>query len=106
MHVSVYAIITTKDTQVTGVDINAVWLSCGDKKIGDGLENHYSPKNPKTIVAITNGSDQIDNVTYSHWWGASDNGKTLARIDPFYGNSDDSANWSSQIMGGTPGWQN
>ncbi len=24
MHVSVYAIITTKDTQVTGVDINAI----------------------------------------------------------------------------------
>ncbi len=101
-----FAIITTKDTEVAGVDIDAVWLSCGDKEIGDGLENKFDKKNPKTIVTITNSSDQIDSVTYSDKWGASDDGKTLARIDPFYGNSDDPTNWNSLVMGGTPGGPN
>ncbi len=110
-----YAIITTDDTQVTGVDPDALWLSSGDENIGNGLTNKSGKGKGKgkkkdnearTIVTITDGTNQIDSVTYSNTWGAYGDGKTLARIDPYYGNSDDPTNWNSQTMGGTPGSQN
>jgi len=111
-----YAIITTDDTQVTGVDMNAIWLSSGDENIGNGLTNKPGKEKGKkgkkptdiarTIVTITNGIDQIDSVTYSDTWGAYNDGKTLVRIDPYYGDSDDSNNWQVGPINGTPGSAN
>lgn len=122
-----YAVITTDNTEVTGVDQNAVWLSTGDDNIGQGLSNgskeeppkkpkkpkkkpKKKPPNPKPAqdprVTVTDGNDQIDSVSYCYLgsWGAHGDGKTLARIDPYYGHSDDPENWKPQ--NGTPGRQN
>lgn len=112
-----YAVITTDNTEVTGVDPDAVWLSTGDENIGNGLTNgsDKGPKKPKkkpkppkdeTIVTVTDGNDQIDSVYYLGTWGAYNDGRTLSRIDPYYGDSDDYTNWHSQTMNGTPGRQN
>ena len=119
-----YAVITTDNTEVTGVDPNAIWLSSGDENIGQGLSNgsKEKPKKPKKPkkppkkpnpkpaqeprVTLTDGNDQIDSVSYCYLgtWGAHGDGKTLARIDPYYGHSDDPENWKAQ--NGTPGRQN
>lgn len=119
-----YAVITIYNTEVTGVDPDAIWLSTGDENdvnIGQGLDNKpkkppKKPKKPKKKpkpnpkpdqdprVTLTDGNDQIDSVNYLDSWGAYGDGKTLARIDPYYGHSDDPENWKPQ--NGTPGWQN
>ncbi len=123
-----YAVVTADNTEVTGVDPNAIWLSTGDGDIGQGLSNgprDESPKKPKKppkppkkpkkpkkrqkqdpIVTLTDGNDQIDSISYcySGTWGAWGDGKSLARIDPYYGDSDDPENWKAQ--NGTPGAPN
>ena len=127
-----YAIITTNGTQVQVSDVHpdVLWLSTGDGNIGQGLDNGSSkppkppkpPKKPKKNpkpdpkpdpkpaqeprVTLTDGNDQIDSVSYNYLgsWGAYGDGKTLARIDPYYGHSDDADNWEPR--NGTPGEQN
>jgi hypothetical protein len=96
-----YAIITTKNTKVTGVDMNAVWLSTGDMKIGNLLGNAGT-----CIVTVTDGTNRIDSVTYSNTWGGECDGKTLARVDPYYGDSDSPDNWQPGPTNGTPGSEN
>jgi hypothetical protein len=58
-----------------------------------------------TIKMITPDGDPIGTVTYYDSWGADENGKTLAKIDPAGGNS--SINWTEGVVdGGTPGKYN
>ena len=96
-----YAIITAKNTKVTGVDMNAVWLSTGKTKIGNLLGNIGT-----CIVTVTDGTNRIDSVTYSNTWGGDGDGKTLARVDPYYGDSDSPDNWQPGPTNGTPGSEN
>ena len=78
------------------IDINAVRLSVGDNKIGNGLLNNTD------TVAVTDGSATIDSITYSDSWGGDGDGTSLARIDA-QGTSNDPANWESSPVNGTPG---
>ena len=94
-----YAIITAEDTEVTGVDPNAVRLSINDDKIGKGLGNNTD------TVAITDGSATVDSVIYFWHWGGDGDGTSLARIDP-QGSSNDEDNWTSGPQNGTPGSAN
>lgn len=113
-----YAVITADVTEVQVSDVHpdALWLSSGNQDIGQGLINGLKqpPKKPKKHprpkqdprVTLTDGNDQIDSVSYNYsdLWGAWGDGKTLARRDPYYGDSDDPDNWEPQ--NGTPGEQN
>jgi type II secretory pathway pseudopilin PulG len=94
-----YAVITAKNTKVTGVNPNAIRLSCDDKQIGNGLSDTGD------TVAITNGSSTIDSVTYSSSWGGNGDGTSLSRINP-NGPSNDQSNWTSGPQNGTPGGAN
>jgi Tfp pilus assembly protein PilE len=95
-----YAIITAKDTKVTGVDPNAVRLSVPDSRIGNGLAN-----NNDTVAVDNSSGSTVDSVTYVDSWGGDGDGTSLSRIDP-QGSSNDQSNWTSGPVNGTPGSAN
>ncbi|MGB8227140.1 MAG: lamin tail domain-containing protein [Sedimentisphaerales bacterium] len=94
-----YAVIIAKNTEVAGVDPNAVRLSVNNTKIGNSLSDTGD------IVVITDGSATIDSVTYSSSWGGNGDGTSLSRIDP-QGDSNSQSNWKSGPVNGTPGSAN
>lgn len=81
-----------------GVDISAY--------AGQSIRIHFATtKSTAQGVLLLDDGSTIDSVTYSKTWGGSSDGTSLARINP-QGGSNDSANWQSGSINGSPGSAN
>lgn len=81
-----------------GVDISAY--------AGQSIRIHFATtKSTAQGVLLLDDGSTIDSVTYSKTWGGSGDGTSLARINP-QGGSNDSANWQSGSINGSPGSAN
>lgn len=97
-----YAIVTDNSTSV--IPESGIHLAVDDASIGNGMGNTGD-----TLI-ISNGTSDIDTVTYASENGANGNGSSLECLDPTIDNSlTSNGNWGDSVPSndfGTPGIPN